>query len=137
LGKEKQLMQIGISGFIVFSFFFVFQPFGLKVEPFDIILKSSIYYGIGTIAISAINNLLIPSLFTNYFNEKYWTFGRNLIFGIWYWFSVTLTMIIVSKFIFPKTLISFDSLLKMFLYVFVLGQSIFIIIIHSVINIAV
>lgn len=128
LDKKKQLMQIGIAGFIVFSFFFVFQPFGLKVEPFEIILKSSVYYGLGTIAINLLNNLLFPNLFLNYFNEKHWTFGRNLIYGIWYWFSVTLTMILVSKFIFPKTSISFDSLLKMLLYVFLLGQSIFVII---------
>lgn len=125
---KKQLKQICLAGFIVFSFFFVFQPFGLKVEPFDIILKSSVYYGIGTIVISVINNLVIPYLFANYFNEKFWTLGRNLIYGIWYWFSVALTMVIIGKLIFPKTLISFDSLLKMLLYVFVLGQSIFIII---------
>lgn len=131
LDKQKQIKQIGLAGLIVFSFFLVFQPFGLKVEPFNIILKSSIYYGIATIAISLLNNLLIPSIFNNYFNEKNWTFGRNLLFGIWYWFIVTITMIIVSKIIFPKTLISFDSLLKMFLYVFVFGQFIIIIISYT------
>lgn len=132
LDKKKQIKQISVAGLIVFSFFLVFQPFGLKIEPFDVILKSAIYYGIATIAIGLLNNLLIPFLFRGYFNENNWTFGRNILFGIWYWFVVTITMIVVSKIIFPETLISFSSSLKMFLYAFLFGQ--FIIIIISYIN---
>ena len=128
LNKKKQLKQIAIAGLIVFTFFFVFQPFGLKVEPFNIILKSAFLYGLGTIIISLINNLLVPYFFSNYFNESRWTFGRNILFGIWYWISLTITMIIIGYLIFPNTQVSAGTFLKMFLYVFILGQFIFIVI---------
>lgn len=128
LDKKKQFKQITLAGLIVFTFFFVFQPFGLKVEPIDIIFKSALYYGLGTVLISSINNLILPYFFSDYFNEEKWTFGRNLFFGFWFLITLTITMIFIGKLIFPETQISTRGVLKMFLYVFILGQFIFIVI---------
>lgn len=128
MDKKKQFKQITLAGLVIFTFFLVFQPFGLKVEPIDIIFKSALYYGLGTVFISSINNLIIPYFFGDFFNEEKWTFGRNLIFGVWYWITLTITMIFIGKIIFPETQISTKGVLTMFSYVFILGQFIFIVI---------
>jgi len=70
-----------LMGSFVFLFLYFFQPFGLNTYP-DGILVLTLGYGLTCIITMAFLNILIPTLFQNYFLEQNWNVGRQLFWSI-------------------------------------------------------
>lgn len=65
----------------VFLFLYFFQPFGLNNYPFGI-LKLTLGYGFACLITMSFLNILIPSIFQNYFLEKNWNVGKQVFWSI-------------------------------------------------------
>jgi hypothetical protein len=72
--RIKQIVPIGLS---VFLFLILFKPFGLGNNP-NYILFSAFMTTSGAFA-GLLTTVIIPLIFTGYFNEDKWTLKRNLI----------------------------------------------------------
>jgi hypothetical protein len=70
-----------LMGSFVFLFLFFFQPFGLNTYPSGI-LELTLGYGLTCFITMAILNILIPTVFQNYFNEEGWNVGKQLFWSI-------------------------------------------------------
>lgn len=80
---ERKLLFAFAFGIFVFLFLAVFQPFGLNdwQTPYKI-LKLAGYGGV-TAFVILFNGFVIERVFRNWFLEKNWTVGREIISAIW------------------------------------------------------
>ncbi len=69
-----------VGGSIVFLFLFVFRPFGLQSERFSETqaFRASLAYGLVTVVAVTLWEMLMR-FFPNYFKEKNWTVGREIV----------------------------------------------------------
>lgn len=79
LSGATRFRVAGLFSLFVFSFLFIFQPFGLQTYPGSIFLVT-LGYGLTCFAAMLIANLLIPLLFPSFFKEDNWTTLKQLAF---------------------------------------------------------
>lgn len=94
--ENKWLIITPISLFVT-SFLVIFQPFGLGTIENQLKLYIFIGYGAITFLILIFDLNLIPKLFKQFFDEKNWTVGKNLLFIFIILFTIGL-----GNFIFPN-----------------------------------
>jgi hypothetical protein len=70
-----------LFGLFVFLFLIAFQPFRLAETMKDTSLLS-LGYGITTVVVMAIMNVLLYPLFPHFFNEEKWTVGREFAWSV-------------------------------------------------------
>lgn len=73
-----RLWQAVLFGLFVFVFLYVFKPFGLQVLGSRL---PGIVLGFGLVTFCAmvLLNVLLPQFFKNYFDERNWTLGKELL----------------------------------------------------------
>lgn len=89
---KKWPMIIAISGFIGLFLMF-FQPFGLQFLETSYKSLKLLGYGGVTLLILALNLVLLSALFPNYFEEKNWTVGKQIL-----WLNIDVLMIAVGNY---------------------------------------
>ncbi len=75
--RIKQIVPIGLC---VFLFLILFKPFGLGNNP-NYILFSAYMATSGGFA-GLVTTVIIPLIFSQYFNEDKWTLKRNLVWVV-------------------------------------------------------
>ncbi|TDK51350.1 hypothetical protein E1898_00095 [Algoriphagus formosus] len=85
---RKMTWLAAIVSIFVFLFLSFFQPFGLVSDTWGALLKVTSMYGLITFFTMVLTTLGIRSLFPNYFLEKNWVFGRELLITLLYFFII-------------------------------------------------
>lgn len=89
--RLKQAFGFGV---FVFLFLWFFSPFQIETLPQNL-LRVSLGFGFVTLVAMLVLNVAIPLIFKKYFNEEYWTLGKE--FG---WTLVNITLIGLANFLF-------------------------------------
>ena len=84
----KKFLQAVIFGAFVFFFLLFFQPFGLQYLPQDQLIYATLGFGLITLFIMLFNGFLVPLLFPNYFTDRRWTLGSELLWVLWHIFLI-------------------------------------------------
>lgn len=78
--SAKIHLLIALSvGFFIFTFLFLFQPFGMS-DLDNNLFYYSLGFGLVTFLSQSFMFILIPFLFKDVFNSDKWTIGKNIIF---------------------------------------------------------
>lgn len=78
---KKHWRNAFIMGLFVFLFLFGFQPFGLNEYPGEL-LALTFGYGMTCFISMVILNVVIPTLFVNFFSEQKWTVAKQIIWSL-------------------------------------------------------
>ncbi|MFN2440768.1 MAG: LytR/AlgR family response regulator transcription factor [Chitinophagaceae bacterium] len=95
---NRKLGMAAFFGLFIFIFLIVFRPFQLDALPWQRLLLIAFVYGSITFICVFGCTTLLPIIFTNYFNEKSWTAGKQIFFIIAVIFVVGLANFSVSPF---------------------------------------
>ncbi|MBR9833312.1 LytTR family transcriptional regulator [bacterium] len=93
----------------VFLFLYFFQPFGLNSYPFGV-LQLTLGYGLTCLITMSFLNILLPSIFQNYFLENNWNVGKQIFWSIVNVACIGLANLLYSNFMEVANL-SFGNLL--------------------------
>ena len=118
--ENKWWIIIPISLFVT-SFLVIFQPFGLGTIEHPLKLYIFIGYGTITFLVLIFDLILIPKIFKQFFDEKYWTVGKNLLFIFLILFTIGLGNFIYSEFFFSFNNSLFKILLLFQFFTLVVG----------------
>ena len=118
--ENKWWIIIPISLFVT-SFLTIFQPFGLGTIENPLKLYIFIGYGVTTFLILIFDLILIQKLFKQFFDEKNWTVGKNLLFIFFILFTIGLGNFIYSEFFFSFNNSFFKMLLLFQFFTLVVG----------------
>lgn len=118
--ENKWWIVVPISLFVS-SFLVIFQPFGLSRIESSLKLYILTGYGAVTFLILIFDLFLIPKLFKQFFEEKNWTVGKNLLFIFWILFTIGLGNFIYSELIFSFNYSLFKMLLLFQFFTLVVG----------------
>lgn len=77
----KKLPVIFFSSLFVFTFLFLFKPFGLAELPSTLLLSETFKYGLLTAIVLAVVNFVLPLAFPAIFKEETWTVLKDILFG--------------------------------------------------------
>ena len=78
-------------------------------------------YGLVTCFVLCINLIIIETLFSNFFSEKNWTIGKELIWLIWVIASIGLGNVIFTHIVFDISWFNFRILYQMLFGTFIIG----------------
>jgi len=80
-GSFARYRQAWFFGVFVFSFLFIFKPFGLDSTGPDL-LRITLGYGIVCFLVMIFLNVFVMRIFPSYFEEDRWTLGRDLFWSM-------------------------------------------------------
>lgn len=100
-----------ITGTIVFTFLFIFRPFGMYRFETSLIALITAGYGVITALMVLLNIYLWAALFPEWFREEKWTTGKEILFILWIIFCIGLANAFYSVYIFNDT-VSWSYLLQ-------------------------
>ncbi|HKK38241.1 MAG TPA: LytTR family DNA-binding domain-containing protein [Cryomorphaceae bacterium] len=75
--KSHRLRSAFLIAFFVFGFLYLFKPFGLSEVQGGLLLVTALY-GLITLIILLLTQLLFPILFKQYYKEQKWTVGKEI-----------------------------------------------------------
>ena len=74
--KTHRLRSVFLISLFVFSFLYIFKPFGLAGVKGNLILVTAAY-GLITLTILLITQFLFPVLFQKHYDDQKWTVGKE------------------------------------------------------------
>lgn len=75
--KSQRFRSAFFIALFVFSFLYLFKPFGLSEVQGSLLLVTALY-GLITLTILLLTQLLFPIFFKQYYNELQWTVGKEI-----------------------------------------------------------
>lgn len=84
---QKGIRAAFVSGFIVFAFLWVFEPFGISgVDVYNTHLFILGYGAVTTFVVLLI--IPLPLIFKNFFRDEKWTVGKNIAYFVFIFFCI-------------------------------------------------
>ena len=87
--KLRSLRSASIAGLIVFFIIYSLRPFGFDRVPQKHLLIHSVFYGLITLLLSAVNLIALPKILPKWFRESQWTVGKELLMMMWQILSIS------------------------------------------------
>jgi len=78
---QFRLRQAALFGLFVGAFLFIFRPFQIDVASVPI-LNASIFFGGVTLLSMMVLNILIPRIFSGFFNDELWNISKEIFWNI-------------------------------------------------------
>ena len=100
--QKEKLLIAGFFGIFVIAFLLIFQPFGISEARGDYMPLKISGYGVVTFAVLIIVYYFSPLIYPNFFKEKNYTVGRELIFTVIIILLIGVASSTYSKFIIPE-----------------------------------
>ncbi len=118
----QKILNSFYEGVGVFFFFYVFQPFGINgwdIEHKNLYLA---IYGVLVFLVTAFYRVILPVLFSQYFSEKNWTVGREILGIVFILAMITGLILFYHSVIFHNSGGRFQEVIFMFFLVTVIGS---------------
>jgi len=88
----SNIIIAALFGLFVFLFLFLFQPF--SVDSAHNTWQASLGYGLVTFIIMIFNSLVLPRVFSNWFDSDNWKVKNTLVLGMW---NIATIAILISE----------------------------------------
>lgn len=86
---DEHIKQAGGIGLLISLALFIFQPFGLSNSGSSLwLVLICLIFGLITTVVILLNGWLLPKLSAQYFSEKNWTVGKEILYVLWNFFTV-------------------------------------------------
>ena len=95
--KKRAVLNALIFGLFIFLFLTLFQPFGLNNYQSETKTLELAGYGLVTSTLLIFNTYLFSIVLPNWYTEKKWTVGKNILFTIWVLFMIGLGNLLYSN----------------------------------------
>lgn len=95
--KKRAVINALIFGLFIFLFLTLFQPFGLNNYQSETKTLELAGYGLVTSTLLIFNTYLFSIVLPNWYTEKKWTVGKNILFTIWVLFMIGLGNLLYSN----------------------------------------
>ncbi len=117
--KFNLLLSFGI-GFFIFSFLYLFQPFGIGSLENNIFLYTA-GFGLVTFIVQIVFFILFPYIFKSFFNDDNWTVGKSILFLFLLTLTITFSNWYYNTIIQNTATIGLLSLKDFFFYTFTIA----------------
>lgn len=121
MGQRDNLYTAFFIGLFVALFLIFFKPFGLELTDTSSLVSNGISFGLITFAFLSGFYFIVPNVFSNFFEEKNYTFGKDLLAHALMLLMLGITNGIYSKYAFSESTLNYVTIQEMILQTFLIG----------------